>query len=195
MVTVGVRTSSTGLPMYDMVYDDTSNIRFAVEGGVGHRFGRVVVGAHGGISTSLQFASSPLADSGEQVAYTETTIYPLDLGVGAQIDLPARFWISAWLGATLAFAHARSPAAHINAIDYTGDIPAASWRQQTTSLGFGAGIGYDLLIDPHGRIALLAGLERQGIGTIPVRENAGATGSEPQALTTISFTLGVAYHY
>jgi hypothetical protein len=40
---------------------------------------------------------------------------------------------------------------HISAIDFTGDIPATSWSDRTTSLGYRASIGYDVLTSENGR--------------------------------------------
>ena len=95
----------------------------------------------------------------------------------------------------MAFTQATSPATHINAIDFTGDIPAASWSDHTTSLGYGAALGYDIVRNEHGRFAAVVAIESQGIGAIPVRANNGATSTEPEALTCLSITLGVAYAY
>lgn len=192
---IGIRMSSTRPAVDEMVYDDTSSVRLAAEGGVGLRFGRVMLGLHAGIATPLRFESSPWADSGEWVATTESTIYPLDLGAGAQVELTSRFWLSAWLGATVAFSFATSPAAYISAINYSGDIPAAAWSDQTIGLGFGGGLGYDVNVNAYGRFAVIVGVESQGIRSIPMRDNNGGTGSEPEDLTTVSFTLGAAYRY
>ncbi|HET9990073.1 MAG TPA: hypothetical protein VFQ65_16195 [Kofleriaceae bacterium] len=194
-IAIGVRTSSTSESNHDPIYDDTSSVRVAAEGLVGVRFGRAVVGLHGGIATPLRFSSSPQYDSGEVVAETTSAIYPLDLGLGVQVDVGGGFWVSAWVGATLAFAHASSAAQHISAIDFTGDIPATSWSYQTTSLGFGAAVGYDIVRTESGRFSGVVGLDRQGIGPIPIRSNAGGTGTDPDSLSTTSITLGVAYAY
>jgi hypothetical protein len=192
---VGARTSSTTESMYDMVYDDTSSVRLGADALVGIRYDRFVIGLHGGISTPLKFSASPLADSGETVAHTDSTIYPLDLGLGVQVDLAPGVWASAWFGATLAFSSATSPAQHINAIDYTGDIPAASWSYSSTSLAFGASVGYDFVRSSSGRFGAAIAVESQGVGTIAERTNMGGTGSEPQALRSTAFTFGVAYSY
>jgi len=95
----------------------------------------------------------------------------------------------------MAFASASSPAQHISAIDYTGDIPAASWSYSSTSLGFGASAGYDFVRSSYGRFGAVIALESQSVGTIPERTNMGGTGSEPQALRSTAFTFGVAYSY
>lgn len=193
--TLGLRASSTTQSSYGFIADDTPTLRVAASGGVGLRFDRFVVGLHGGIATPLRFFTSPLFDSGEQVASTTTHIYPLDLGLGAQVDAGAGVWISAWLGVTVAFARASSPAARINAIDFTGDIPARSWSDRTTSLGYGAALGYDIGASGRGRFAALVALESEGIGKIPVRRNDGQISQLPQDLRSRSITLGVAYRY
>lgn len=192
---LGARASATTDSRYDVVFDDTAPVRLAVDGGVGLRFGRTVAGLRAGIATPLRFYSSPLYDSGERVASTTSSIYPLDLGLGAQLDAGAGFWFSGWLGVTLAFTRATSPAQHINAIDFTGDIPAQSWSDRSTSLGFGAAVGYDILANPHGRFAALLAFDSQGIGKIPLRQNKGQVSSVPDDLTCRSITLGVAYRY
>jgi len=192
---VGARTSSTTESMYDMVYDDTASVRLGADALIGVRYDRFVIGLHGGISTPLKFSATPLADSGEIVAETNSTIYPLDLGLGVQVDLMPGAWASAWIGLTLAFTHATSPAQHISSIDYTGDIPATSWSDNSASLGFGAAVGYDFLRSSSGRLGGFIALESQGIGTIPERSNGGGTGSEPQSLRSTAFTFGVAYSY
>jgi hypothetical protein len=192
-IALGVRASSTSDTHYDFVVDDSSSVRLAADGMIGLRFGRIVVGLHAGIATPLRFSSSPEFDSGEVVASTNSTIYPLDLGLGAQLDAGGGVWVSAWLGATASFTHADSPAAHISAIDFTGDIPAASWSDQSLSLGYGAAVGYDIVRNDYGRFAAVVAVESQGIGSIPVRSNAGGTGTEGESLTCRSITLGVAY--
>lgn len=194
-VSLGARASAMNESHYGVVFDDTSSVRMAVDGGVGLRFGRTFAGLHAGIATPLRFYSSPLYDSGEQVASTTSRIYPLDLGLDAQFDVGAGFWVSAWLGVTLAFTRASSPAQHISAIDFTGDIPAQTWSDQTTSLGYGAAVGYDILANQHGRVAALLAFDSQGIGKIPLRENRGQISSVPDDRTSRSITLGVAYRY
>jgi hypothetical protein len=192
-IALGVRASSTSDSHYDFVVDDSSSVRLAADGMIGLRFGRVVVGLHAGVATPLRFFSSPQFDSGEIVASTNSTIYPLDLGLGAQLDAGAGVWVSAWLGTTASFTHASSPAAHISAIDFTGDIPAASWSDQSLSLGYGAAVGYDIVRNEYGRFAAVLAVESQGIGPIPIRYNNGGTGNEGESLTCRSITLGVAY--
>jgi hypothetical protein len=192
-VALGLRGSSTSEAHYDEVFDDTASVRAAAEGLLGLRAGRVVIGLHGGIATPLGFYSSPVADSGEQVATTKSSIYPFDIGLGVAVDASDRFWISTWIGATVSFTRASSPAAHINAIDFTGDIPAASWNDHTTSLGYGVAFAYDFIVDEHGRLAALVAIESQGVAEIPIRYNDGSTGSDRQDLTSRSLTFGVAY--
>jgi hypothetical protein len=192
---LGVRASSTGEAHYDVVDDDTSSTRWAADGLIGLRFGRALVGLHAGIATPLRFFSSPLYDSGEQVATTHSTIHPIDLGAGAQYEVGAGFWISGWLGATVAITDADSPAAHISSIDGEGDIPARSWRTTTTSLGYGAAFGYDVVRNQYGRLAAVVAVESQGIGEIPLRDNGGGIGTTGEARTCRSITFGVAYRY
>ncbi|HTL33676.1 MAG TPA: hypothetical protein VL326_11145 [Kofleriaceae bacterium] len=194
-VSLGARASAMNESHYGVVYDDSPSVRLAVDGGVGLRFGRTFAGLRAGIATPLRFYSSPLYDSGEQVASTTSRIYPLDLGLSAQFDAWAGLWFSGWLGVTLAFTHATSPAQHINAIDYTGDIPAQSWSNRSTSLGLGAAVGYDILANQHGRFAALLAFDSQGVGKIPLRENQGQISSMPDDRTCRSLTLGVAYRY
>jgi len=194
-VALGVRTTSTSDAQYGVVWDDTGSVRAAAEGLIGLRIGPAVVGLHAGIATPMSFSASPIYDSAEQVASTDSTIYPFDLGLGAQVDVSGRFWISAWLGATVSLSRASSPAAHINAIDFTGDIPAASWSDRTTSLGYGAALGYDVDVTQQGRWAVLLTLDFQGIADIPFRNNNGYTTSVNENLTSRSLTLNMAYRY
>jgi len=194
-VELGLRSSSTSDSHYILVYDDSSSVRAAVDGLVGVRFGPVVVGLHAGITTPLRFYGSVDGDSGEIEPYTYSTIYPLDLGVAAQLDTAAGVWVSAWLGATVAFTHASSPAMMLNNIDFFGDVPAASWSSHTTSLGWGASLGYDIVRTKHGRFAAVVGVEFQGIGTIPYRDNYGAIAQPFESFSCDSITLGVAYTY
>jgi len=192
---LGVRTSSTSDSSYSEVFDDTSSIRFAADALVGVRFGSLVVGVHGGIATPMKFDSAEYFGSGEVLPEANSTIYPFDLGLGAELDTSSKFWFTGWIGATVAFAHASSPAVFLNNIDSYGQVPAVSWRYSTTSLGFGVGAGYDLSKNEYGRVALVLGVDSQGIGPIPVRDNAGRTGKDSSALRTTSLTLGVAYAY
>lgn len=188
---LGVRVSSTN-DSDDVVYNDTSSARLAANGLIGVRVDRAVIGLHAGIATPLKFGSSPIADSGEVVAFTDSTIYPLDVGIGAELDAESGVWGSAWLGATVSFAHATSPAMHINAIDYTGDIPAASWSDRSTNLGFGIAVGYDFVKNEYGRIAGFLAIDSEGTGNIPSRTNNGSI-SYADGVTCRSLTLGVAF--
>jgi hypothetical protein len=194
-IALGARASSTSDAGYGVVFDDTSSVRVATEGLIGLRFGRVVVGLHAGIATPLKFSSSPQYDSGEQVASTTSTIYPFDLGLGVQVDAGGGVWLAAWLGATVSVTRASSPAMHVSAIDFTGDIPAASWSDRTTNLGFGVAVGYDFLQNQYGRVAGLVTLESQAIGPIPIRSNSGSTGYESESQASRSITIGIAYRY
>ncbi len=193
-VALGLRSSSTTESHYHYVVDETSSVRVAVDGLLGFRFGRFLVGLHAGIATPLRFYSSSF-NSGEIEADTESAIYPLDLGLAGQFDILAGAWFSGWLGATVAFAHANSPAKFINAIDFFGPIPAASWRYHTTNFGWGVALGYDIVRNKHGRLAAVVGVEFQGIGTVPHRYNSGAISAESETFSSSSVTLGIAYAY
>lgn len=185
----GVRGSSTSDSHGDDIYDDTFRIRGAIDGTAGLRFDRLVLGVRAGIATPLRFTSSPIADSGEQVATTSSTVFPLDLGLTAQFDVDPSVWISAWLGTTASLSHATSPAARIDAIDFTGNIPASSWSAWSLGLGFGAALGYAF----DGRWSAMLAFESQAIGPILIRQNDGTTGIESDRLTNRSFTIGVSY--
>ncbi len=195
-VALGARVSTREAP-YEGT-DDTASARVAAEGLVGVRFGRTVVGLHAGVATPLSFFQSPtLGYCAETGASTTSTIWPFDVGLGGQLDAGAGFWISAWLGATVALTRASSPAAQVNAIDYYGDIPAASWSERTTSLGYGVGAGYNIGAEEYGGLAAFVTVDSQGIGKIPTRSNSGQIGSDPQTggLRSLSVTVGVAYQY
>jgi hypothetical protein len=143
-VALGVRASSTSEPNNGFVVDETARVRVAADGLVGFRLGRTVVGLHAGIATPLEFYASPWFDSGEWVASTNSSIYPVDIGLGIELDARAGIWFSAWLGATVSLTRASSPAARISAIDFTGNRDATSWSDHTTRLGYGAELGYDI---------------------------------------------------
>ncbi|HEY6032916.1 MAG TPA: hypothetical protein VIV58_01620 [Kofleriaceae bacterium] len=192
---LGVRTSSTSESHYSEVFDDTSSVRLAAAALVGVRLGPVVVGVHGGVATPLKFDSVEYFGEAEVLPGTTSTIYPLDLGLGAELDTHHGLSFSGWIGATFAFAHAKSPAVFLNNIDSYGQVPAVAWRYSTTSLGFGAAVGYDLVRNEYGRVAGVLGIDVQGIGAVPLRNNMGAIGRDSTALTTTSLTLGVAYSY
>jgi hypothetical protein len=136
-----------------------------------------------------------LATPGEIEPDTVSTIYPLDLGIAAKLDTTAGVWVSAWLGATVAFTDASSPAAMLNNIDFFGAVPAASWSYHTTSLGWGAALGYDLIRTKHGRFAPVVAVESQRIGAIPFRDNYGEISKDDESFSCSSITLGVAYAY
>ena len=70
---------------------------------------------------------------------------------------------SGWVGATVAFAHASSPAQFINNIGAYGDVPGVSWRYSTTSLGLGGAVGYDITKNEYGGIAVMLALDSEGI--------------------------------
>lgn len=192
---VGIRTSSTSDSSYAEIFDDTSGLRVAAEALVGVRLGSFVVGVHGGIATPLTLGSVEYFNGGETLPETTSKIYPVDLGLGVELDTHGAIWFSGWIGATVAFAHATSSAVFLNNIDAYGQVPAASWRYRTTSLGFGVGVGYDLARNEHGRVAVVIGMDHQGIGPAPLRDNTGRTGRDSTALSTTSLTLGVAYAY
>jgi hypothetical protein len=86
---------------------------------------------------------------------------------------------------------ASSPAKRISAIDFTGDIPAASTTDYTYGLGFGATIGYDV----QARWALVATFTSEGIAKIPLRGNDGSFANEPEDVTARSLTAGIAYRF
>jgi hypothetical protein len=193
-VALGLRNSSTTESHQHYVVDETSSVRVAADGLLGFRFGRFLVGLRAGLATPLRFYSSSF-NSGEIEADTESAISPLDLGLAGQFDILGGLWFSGWLGTTVAFAHANSPAKFINAIDFFGPIPDASWRYHTTNFGWGVALGYDVVQNKHGRLAAVAGVEFQGIGTIPYRYNTGAISAESETFSSSSVTLGVAYAF
>ena len=194
-VAVGVRASRTAGIQDFLVGDTSSPVRGAVDGIVGVRFGRFLVGVRAGIATPLRYNSTPQADSGETVPVTFSTVYPVDLGIAAVMDTGGGVWVSAWLGATLAFIHASSPAQHVDSIAFSGDIAATSSRDHNTSLGFGIALGYDLVRTVHGRFAGFAAIDVEGIGGIPIRDDQGPIGDASNGLSCESLTLGVAYAY
>jgi len=194
-VDLGVRTSSTDRSGYAEVFDDTSSIRFAADALVGVRLGSVVVGAHGGVATPLTLDSVQYFGEAEVLPGTTSKIYPVDLGLGAELDTHHGVWFSGWIGATFAVAHASSPAVFLNNIDAYGQVPAVAWRYSTTSLGFGVAVGYELVRNEYGRVSGVLGIDSQGIGPAPLRNNRGAIGKDSTDLTTTSLTLGVAYAY
>jgi len=191
---LGVRTSSNN-SSGDNIYDETSSLRLAAEGLVGVRFGPLVVGLHGGVATPFRFSSVNYFGSGETVPVTDANIYPVDYGLGVELDTRSKVWFSGWIGATTAFTHAHSPAAMVSNIDYFGSVPEASWRYSTTSLGFGVAVDYNIVDNENGRVAAVLGVDYEGIGSVPVRDNYGHTGREYFSMTTTSLTLGVAYTY
>lgn len=190
---LGLRVLTTSQSGAD-ISDDTVSPRLAADGIIGLRFGRGVVGLHGGIATPLRAKYFYYGDGGETGASISSTIYLFDVGLGAQFNAGAGFWLSAWLGATVALTRASSPAAHINAIDYFGDIPDASWSDHSMSLGYGAMGAYDFVANEYGRLAGFVAVESQGIGEIPTRYNNGQLGSEPSQ-RSMSLTVGAAYHF
>ena len=194
-VGLGVRASSTSDSSNHEVFDDTSSFRLAADALVGVRFDKLVVGAHGGIAMPLTISSVDYFNGGETLPETTSKIYPVDLGLGAELDTQGPIWFSGWIGATVAFAHASSSAVFLNNIDAYGQVPAVSWRYSTTSLGFGVGVGYDLVRNEYGRVAAVLGMDRQGIGPAPLRDNTGRTGKDSTALSTTALTLGLAYAY
>jgi hypothetical protein len=132
-------------------------------------------------------------DEAETEASAETAIYPVDVGLGVEVATSAGTWIGGWLGATVAFKHATSPATHINAIDYTGDIPAASWSDRTTALGVGAAVGYDFPKTAYGRFGVSVSLESRPVGGVGFRRNDGGQTFTSEEFTTQSLTLGLTY--
>ena len=193
---VGLRTSSTDVASaYYENFDDTSSARLAAEGLLGVRIGSLVVGLHGGIATPLTFDSVEYFGEAETLPGTTSKIYPINLGLGAELDTRSAFWLSGWVGATVAFAHATSPAVFLNNIDSYGQVPAIAWRYSTTSLGLGFAVGYDISKNEYGRIAVMLGLDSEGIGPIPLRDHGGAVLHTTETERTTSLTLGLAYAY
>lgn len=190
----GLRGSSTSQSHYAAIYDDTPSLRHAADGFLGVRLNRFAIGLHAGVASPLNFYSSPQADSNEQVPSMTTEVYPIDIGAAAVVETDTGFWASAWLGPTIAIAHASSPAQFVAAIDYYGQIPEATWKKSSTSLGGGATIGFDLVKRVYGRLAATGAVEYQNIGPIANRANDGRV-SESEALTSISVTIGIAYRY
>lgn len=192
---LGPRTSWMVVPS-DTTFDDTSNPRFAADGLVGVRFGSLVVGLHGGIATPLTFYSDEYFAEAETLPETKSKIYPIDLGLGVQLDWQYGIWFSGWVGATVAFAHASSPAQFINNIGAYGDVPGVSWRYSTTSLGLGGAIGYDFTKNEYGGIAVMLALDSEGIGAIPLRDHTGMIVRQQDATErTTSLTFALAYNY
>lgn len=192
---LGVRASSTNVPPYDTLADDSPSARPAADVLVGVRAGDVVIGLHAGIATRLRFYASQPYDSGETVPYATSTILPLDLGIGAQVDLAPNVWASAWAGATVGFMNATSPAMHVNSIAYTGDIPSAAWSDRSTGLGLGAAVGYDVLRTDQGRVGVVVAFDWQSVGHIANRGSRGEIESEQQTTTCRSLSLGLSYAY
>ena len=189
-VAVGVRASTTESSAFDFPADNTPLGRPTVDALVGHRVGHLVLGVRAAITpTPLRYLTKP------DYPATYSKIYPLDIGVGAELTARSGFWGTAWVGATVAFTHAQSPAAHIEATDFMGDIPAASWSDRTTSVGFGIGCGYDVVVTRHGRLGPVFAFDYEGIGKIPVRRNNGDTDLPAGDATSVSFAVALAYRY
>jgi hypothetical protein len=191
----GLRTSSTNDSGYYETFDDTSTPRYAAEGLFGVRIGSLVVGVHGGVATPMSFDSVEYFGEGETLPGTTSKIYPIDLGLGVEDDWRYGIWLSGWVGATVAFAHASSPAQFINNIGAYGQVPAISWRYRTTSLGLGLAVGYDITKNEYGRVAVMLGLDSQGIGPISLRDHTGQVLTPEGTQRTTSLTFGLAYAY
>jgi hypothetical protein len=190
----GLRTSWTDSGEYE-TFDDTSTPRLAAQGLLGVRIGSLVVGLHGGFATPLTFDSVEYFGEAETLPGTTSKIYPIDLGLGIEDDWQYGIWLSGWVGATLAFAHATSPAQFINNIGAYGQVPAVSWRYSTTSVGLGLAVGYDISKNEYGRVAVMLGLDTEGIGPIPLRDHTGVVRKPDATQRTTSLTLGLAYAY
>jgi hypothetical protein len=192
-VAVGAVFGSTGVAAHDLEVSDDGGLRVAAEGLLGLRFGRTAIGVRAGLASPVGLHTMPVANSGEIVPTTGVSVYPIDLGPSVQIDAGHSVWFSLWGGATLSISHARSPAADISAIGYTGHIPSASWTTTGVGLGYGAALGYDFAAAAHGHLAAMVIAESQTITAIPERNEDGSHGSLGRDLTCWSVTIGVAY--
>lgn len=189
-VAIGGRVSATNDP--DDQLDDNGSVGAAVSGLIGFRFDSVLVGLHGGLATPQHF-SAGYHYVGEVGASAETTVSSIDAGLGVEVAMGPETWLGGWLGGTVSYKHATSPATHVSAIDHSGDIPAASWRERTTELGVGVAVGRDLWKTAYGRAGLFAAIDVESVGGLGVRDNDGTARFSSASFTLVSVTAGVAY--
>jgi len=191
---IGARSTSTDADNYNHNIDAPT--RLALSALVGVRIDRVVVGIHGGM-TSSSLSDFPAEASGytaETYPDATTHFYTGDIGVEVAVDIMDGIWASGWLGASYTSFHSRGPAEFINNIDFYGAIPSASLNGHSTHPGFGVSIGYDLIHTKYGRGGVYLAIERQDVGQLPIRYEDGFKLGSP-AINATSYDVGLSYAY